>query len=172
MHVESARALARYNQWMNERLYALAAELSDEQRKRDLGAFFQSLHGTLHHLVVADRIWLSRFDGTGDSERLRAARLDTQDSTLADDFDKLHAARKIEDDRIVKFADTLTEAKMTADFSYKNMRGDPFTHPLWYAVVHAFNHQTHHRGQATTLLMQLGKDPGVTDLIAFLRYQN
>lgn len=161
MHVDAARALARYNQWMNERLYALAAELSDEQRKRDLGAFFQSLHGTLHHLVVADRIWLARFEGT----------TLTQDPSLANDFEKLHAARKLEDDRVVKYADGLTEERMTADFSYKNMRGDPFTHPLWYAVTHAFNHQTHHRGQATTLLMQLGKDPGVTDLIAFLRHQ-
>jgi uncharacterized damage-inducible protein DinB len=159
MHVDAARALAGYNHWMNEKLYALAAELSDEERKRDLGAFFKSLHGTLHHLLVADRIWLSRFEGT----------TLTQDSSLANDFEKLYAARKIEDERIVKFADALTETKMAADFSYKNMRGDPFTHPLWFAVVHAFNHQTHHRGQATTLLMQLGKDPGVTDLIAFLR---
>jgi uncharacterized damage-inducible protein DinB len=144
---------------MNDKLYALAAELSDEERKRDLGAFFQSLHGTLHHLILADRIWLSRFEGT----------TLTQDPSLANDFDKLRAARKIEDERILKFADGLTDAKMTADFSYKNMRGDPFTHPLWWAVSHAFNHQTHHRGQATTLLMQLGKDPGVTDLIAFMR---
>lgn len=159
MHVDSARAHARYNHWMNEKLYALAAELSDEERKRDLGAFFQSLHGTLHHVLVADRIWLSRFEGT----------TLTQDASLANDFDKLRAARNIEDERIVKFADALTEARMGADFSYKNLRGDPFTHPLWFAVDHAFNHQTHHRGQATTLLMQLGKDPGVTDLIAFLR---
>jgi uncharacterized damage-inducible protein DinB len=159
MHVENARAYAGYNQWMNDKLYALAAELSDEARKRDLGAFFGSLHGTLHHILVADRVWLSRFEGT----------TLTQDPSLANDFDKLRAARKIEDERILKFADALTEAKMTADFSYKNMRGDPFSHPLWWAVSHAFNHQTHHRGQATTLLMQLGKDPGVTDLIAFLR---
>jgi uncharacterized damage-inducible protein DinB len=159
MHVDNARAHAGYNQWMNDKLYALAAELSDEERKRDVGAFFGSLHGTLHHLILADRIWLSRFEGT----------TLTQDPSLATDFDKLRAARKIEDERILRFAGALTESAMTADFSYKNMHGDPFTHPLWWAVSHAFNHQTHHRGQATTLLMQLGKDPGVTDLIAFLR---
>jgi uncharacterized damage-inducible protein DinB len=171
MLVDAVRAQARYNIWMNEKLYALAAELSDEQRKRDLGAFFKSLHGTLHHLVVTDRVWLARFDGSDDSERLHAARLDPHDPSIAEDFEKLRAARKIEDDRLSKFADSLTETQLAADFSYKNMRGEPFTHPLWYAVVHTFNHQTHHRGQATTLLVQLGKDPGVTDLVAFLRYQ-
>ncbi|MEO7112757.1 MAG: DinB family protein [Polyangiaceae bacterium] len=159
MHVDNARAHAGYNQWMNDKLYGLAAELSDEERMRDVGAFFGSLHETLHHILLADRIWLSRFEGT----------TLTQDPSLANDFDKLRAARKIEDERILRFASALTESAMTADFSYKNMRGDPFTHPLWWAVSHAFNHETHHRGQATTLLMQLGKDPGVTDLIAFLR---
>ncbi len=159
MHVAAARSHARYNQWMNEKLYALAAELSPEERLRDVGAFFKSIHGTLHHLIVADRIWLSRFEGT----------TLTPDPSLEKDFDKLHAARKIEDERVIRFADSLTEAALAADFKYKNLRGDPFEHPLWYAVDHFFNHQTHHRGQATTLFMQLGKDPGVTDLTAFMR---
>ena len=159
MHIDAARAHANYNRWMNDKLYALAAELSAEQRDRDLGAFFSTLSGTLHHILVADRIWLARFAGT-------AA---TQDAALEKDFDKLRAARKIEDERIIDFADALTESKLTAPIRYANLRGEPFEHPLWYAVAHFFNHQTHHRGQATTLLMQLGKDPGVTDLIAFLR---
>ncbi len=42
---------------------------------------------------------------------------------------------------------------------------------MWWAVQHFFNHQTHHRGQATTLLKQLGKDPGVTDYVQFLRLE-
>jgi uncharacterized damage-inducible protein DinB len=159
MHTDAARAHAHYNRWMNDKLYAIAAELTPEQRTRDLGAFFGSLHKTLLHILVADRIWLSRFEGT----------TLTQDPSLENDFDKMRAARKAEDQRIIAFVDSLTEAKLLASFSYKNMRGEPFEHPLWFAVSHFFNHQTHHRGQATTLLMQLGKDPGVTDLIAFLR---
>src|SRR6266403_6285856 len=53
--------MARYNRLMNERLYGVASELSDEERKRDLGAFFRSIHGTLNHLLLTDRAWLGRF---------------------------------------------------------------------------------------------------------------
>ena len=56
-------ALARYNRWMNDKLYALATTLSDEARKRDQGAFFKSIHGTFNHLLLADRVWLARFHG-------------------------------------------------------------------------------------------------------------
>ena len=53
--------MARYNRWMNERLYALCAGLDDDERKRDRGAFFGSIHGTLNHLLWGDRMWLGRF---------------------------------------------------------------------------------------------------------------
>src|SRR5690606_37886662 len=65
--VDHYRAMARYNRWMNGKLYALAAGLSDADRTRDLGAFFGSIHGTLNHILLADRTWLGRF--TGDRER-------------------------------------------------------------------------------------------------------
>ena len=53
--------MARYNRWMNERLYALLSGLPDDERKRDRGAFFGSMHGTLNHLLWGDRMWLGRF---------------------------------------------------------------------------------------------------------------
>ncbi|MEO8876751.1 MAG: DinB family protein [Polyangiaceae bacterium] len=159
MQVELARAHARYNHWMNEKLYAAASELTDEQRTRDVGAFFKSLHLTLHHLLVADRIWLTRFDVPGVAVA----------GDVATSFDALRKARRVEDARILSYVTSLDEAALIAPLSYRNLRGEPFTHPQWLALFHLFNHQTHHRGQATTLLMQLGKDPGVTDLIAFLR---
>ena len=57
------QALARYNRWMNDKLYAAAAELDDAERKRDRGAFFKSIHATLNHLLLADRVWMARFTG-------------------------------------------------------------------------------------------------------------
>src|SRR5829696_7675165 len=56
-----ARTMAAYNRWMNERLYALCAALGDAERKRERGAFFKSVHGTLNHLLYGDRAWMSRF---------------------------------------------------------------------------------------------------------------
>jgi uncharacterized damage-inducible protein DinB len=57
--------MADYNHWMNQKLYAICAEIPDEKRKEDLGAFFQSIHGTLNHLLYGDRAWMGRFTGAG-----------------------------------------------------------------------------------------------------------
>jgi uncharacterized damage-inducible protein DinB len=158
--VEHYRGLARYNRWMNEKVYAAASSLPDEARKRDLGAFFRSLHGTLNHILLADRIWLGRIVGP-----VFTAPLDAE---LYADFDALRGERARTDDDIDAWVATLDEEKLAGPFRYTR-RGAEVEHPLWQAALHLFNHQTHHRGQATTLLAQLGVDPGVTDLIALLR---
>ncbi|HTM22101.1 MAG TPA: DinB family protein [Kofleriaceae bacterium] len=157
------QAMAAYNTWMNRKLYALAAELPAEERSRDLGAFFKSVAGTFNHLLLTDRVWLARFT------RTRVDGIRALDQILYDDFAELDRERAVTDAAIEAWAGQLTDDALHGDFTYKNMKGDPFVHPMWWAVSHFFNHQTHHRGQATTLFKQLGRDPGVTDLVAFLR---
>ena len=156
---EWAHTLAAYNRWMNERLYALSAGLPDEERKRDRGAFFRSIHGTLNHLLLADRIWLGRFRGA-----LFAVR--SLDQELYADFAELRAERERADGEIVAWAASLTPADFEGTLHYTSfVNPAPRSVPFWVAATHFFNHQTHHRGQLTTLLMQAGVDPGVTDLI-------
>jgi uncharacterized damage-inducible protein DinB len=169
------QALARYNRFMNERLYELAATLSDEERRRDMGAFFGSIAGTLNHLLLADRVWLQRF--TGDTERFvsrdaagRVIQVQSLRQELYGDFEALRRERTATDGDIEAFVADLTPERLEGNLRYRGLvRPEPFEHPLWWAVGHFFNHQTHHRGQVTTLLMQLGRDPGVTDLIWLLR---
>jgi uncharacterized damage-inducible protein DinB len=155
-------AQARYNRWMNETLYAVAAKLTGEERRRDLGAFFRSVHKTLNHLLLTDRIWMSRFGV------LPAPKYSSLADEQYDDFDTLRVERVKLDAAIEAWAHTLTPEALAAPITYARSRGE-VTHPLWYGVSHLFNHQTHHRGQVTTLLMQLGHDPGLTDMIAMLR---
>jgi uncharacterized damage-inducible protein DinB len=152
--------MAKYNQWMNTKLYGAAALLTDEQRKRDLGAFFGSLHGTFNHLLATDRIWLSRFEDTRNG-------VTALNEILYTDYELLSAARREMDKRINQWVLTLKHASPET-LSYRKMSGmqAEVSLPFDTCVVHWFNHQTHHRGQATALMMQLGLDPGVTDLIA------
>jgi uncharacterized damage-inducible protein DinB len=151
--------MAAYNRWMNERLYALCAELPDAERKRDRGAFFRSIHGTLNHLLVGDRIWLGRLTG----EPFAVASLDQE---LYADFSELRAERAKTDAAIEAWADRLGAADFAGTLSYTSVvNPQRRTYPFWVCAAHFFNHQTHHRGQLTTLLMQAGVDPGVTDLI-------
>jgi uncharacterized damage-inducible protein DinB/ubiquinone/menaquinone biosynthesis C-methylase UbiE len=162
-------ALAHYNCWMNERVYAIASTLSDGERKRDQGAFFKSVHGTLNHLLLADRVWMGRFTGVDlHGDWLGPGGIRSLDQELHADFEELRSERTKTDAEIQSFVLGLTSEKLTAPLRYVR-KGVTYEHPLWWSLSHLFNHQTHHRGQVTTLLMQAGRDPGVTDLIAMLR---
>lgn len=162
-------ALARYNRWMNDKAYALAATMSDGDRKRDAGAFFRSIHGTFNHLLVADRIWLARLEGAqlplGD---LGPGGIRALDQELYADFDELRRERARTDEALAAYVATLTPERLAGPLVYVRF-GLKQEMPLWWAVGQVFNHQTHHRGQITTLFTQQGRDIGSTDLFAMLR---
>jgi uncharacterized damage-inducible protein DinB len=171
---EQMQALARYSGWMNRRLYALCATLPEEERRRDRGAFFGSIHRTLNHLLLADAIWMTRFSGDRERYGSRDAAgqlipIKSLDQELYADWDQMVRERAAADAAIEAFFDGMTDEQLAATFQYENFAGKVFAEPRWWSMTHFFNHATHHRGQVTTLLSQLGIDPGVTDLIAFLR---
>ena len=156
---DNYRMLAAYNRWMNDKLYACAGQLTDAQRKRDLKAFFKSIHGTFNHILVGDNLWMGRL------ERQPFA-ITSLDAELHADFEELTAARRAMDERISAFAERVTAEWLEAPFEYRKMSGAPVAVMGWAVLTHFFNHQTHHRGQVTTLLMQSGVDPGDTDIVA------
>jgi len=84
------------------------------------------------------------------------------------EFGELRDERAKTDAALDAYVAALTAESLGRTLTYKTTRGDPKSHPLWFALTHLFNHQTHHRSQATTLFMQLGHDPGVTDAIVLL----
>lgn len=165
MSPEWLNALARYNRWMNDKLYAVAASLDDETRKRDCGAFFKSIHGTFNHLLLADRVWLGRFKGIQNPDGFMGPGIRTLDQELFSDFDDLRHERAATDEELAAWVATLTPERLAAPISFMR-RGKLHESPLWWSVAHVFNHQTHHRGQVTTVFNQLGHDAGVTDLFA------
>jgi len=168
MSPEWVGALARYNRWMNDKLYGVAATLSDEARKRDSGAFFKSIHGTFNHILLADRVWLARFKGVTAPDGFMAPGIRALDQELYADFEELHRERASSDDELSAWVSGLSHERLAAPLVFVR-RGQKLETPLWGIVAHVFNHQTHHRGQITTLLTQQGCDPGVTDLFAMLR---
>jgi uncharacterized damage-inducible protein DinB len=159
-----AQRMARYNAWMNDKLYAACESLNDEERKADRGAFFKSIHSTLNHLLWADSMWLARF--TKGTALEKAPPKTAIGVDLHEDWSALKAARIAMDGDIIAWAATLNTDWLRCDFSwYSGLTKSTRTKPAWLLVTHMFNHQTHHRGQVTTLLSQQGIDPGETDLI-------
>jgi uncharacterized damage-inducible protein DinB len=154
---------AGYNRWANERLYDAAAKLNDADYRADRGAFFKSMHGTLNHMLVADRIWMYRFTGEGTPP----TRLD---AILHEDFAPLRDARRAEDDRILRYARSLTDADLAGTFRFMTITNPTkMEQELAPALDHFFNHQTHHRGQAHGLLTAITGSAPSFDLILFQR---
>jgi len=156
-------SFARYNAWANRRLYDAAAQLSDADYRADRGAFFKSMHGTLNHLLTADWVWMHRFTGQGPSP----TRLDAiQHERLAD----LRAARDAEDRRIIAYVDGLSEKQLAGMIRYRRVTTpDEIVQALGPALAHFFNHQTHHRGQAHSILCSFGHRDLVLDLLGYQR---
>ena len=162
--------LADYNRWMNGQLYALAAPLGEVALREDRGAFFGSLFGTFSHILVADTIWLKRFAGHSTSGDGLAALVDmpwpqSLDELPCADFAALRQQREWLDGLIVDWVATLTAADLDLALDYKTMKGVAGHRRFGSLLLHFFNHQTHHRGQITTLLSQAGIEVGVTDLL-------
>jgi uncharacterized damage-inducible protein DinB len=152
--------MARYNRWQNQNLYGVADRLSDDERRRERGAFFGSIHKTLSHLLWGDRIWMSRLTdvpspGVGIPQSV----------SLYPDWDVLRRERATFDDRIIDWADRLDEASLEGDLTWHSaVTKREMSKPKWLLVTHMFNHQTHHRGQVHCMLTQAGGKPHDTDL--------
>ncbi|MEQ6289536.1 DinB family protein [Vogesella sp. GCM10023246] len=164
------RLLADYNQWMNDKLYRAAAGLPAAELTAERGAFFGSLQGTLNHLLVADTIWLQRFRAHPRDFATLAPLAETAmpqrlDQPLCADFAAMRTRRAALDATMVALLDEVSEDDLNQPLAYRNMQGVAAQRVFGSVLLHVFNHQTHHRGQATALLSQAGVDVGVTDLL-------
>lgn len=155
---EHAKLMANYNKWQNDKLYDVCAGLDSNTLHKDMGAFFGSVFSTLNHILYGDIAFMSRFTG-------EPADVPPMGVDLFSNFRELQLARQTMDDRLLGWADSLTEDWLAGNLTYiSKVDGREITKARWMLVTHLFNHQTHHRGQASTLLSQLGKDIGSTDI--------
>jgi uncharacterized damage-inducible protein DinB len=160
---EHFQQLAAYNRWANARLYAATLDLSEQAYRLHIGVFFSSLHGTLNHLLLTDRLWLKRLTGEGEHPNQLNA-------IICENRTNLTRARIAEDNRLIAVVDRYDDAALATLHSYKTTSGMPHSQALSNILMHLFNHQTHHRGQAHSCLSILtGTEPPVLDLLAFQR---
>lgn len=162
--------MADYNQWMNKSIYKAASKLSNDELLRDRGAFFNSILGTLNHILVGDIIWLKRFANhpsklTALDDVCSIDHPPALNSILYFELGNLTNARIKIDGIIRDFAYELTDNVLLSTLSYRNTQGEQFAKNMGHLIQHFFNHQTHHRGQVSTLLSQAGAEVGMTDLL-------
>lgn len=153
-----AITMAHYNQWMNKQLYTVSATLTEDALTDNCGLFFKSVYSTLNHLLVCDCLWLARF--TRQPSPIKSIKQD-----LFSDFNKMTLAREETDRKILHWANGLVLPQADELLDYVSLTGEMREVNFMQAIMHFFNHQTHHRGQVTAALSQKGVVFGITDLI-------
>ncbi|MDF3863653.1 DinB family protein [Pseudomonas denitrificans (nom. rej.)] len=153
--------LLAYHQWAYERILEAVTPLDEEAYRAPRGLFFGSLHGTLNHLAVVDRIWFARVQ----REPWQFERLDAEaapDRASLGDFlmDGVGAWRL--------WLSKQSDATLGTQLDYRNMAGQEHRQSLANIVQHLVNHGTHHRGQMSAALTALGQKAPLLDYIYFL----
>jgi uncharacterized damage-inducible protein DinB len=155
--LDTFRMFARYNRIANELLYEQCANLGSVEYRRERRGSFGSIHALLNHILLGDGIWMSRFVGGGRT----TPPLNT---ILFDTFAELNEARAIEDAEIEAFFEKTDPAFLLTPLLYTNTRGKDCVDSAPMAVLHFFNHQTHHRGQVHVMISQTDVKPPSLDL--------
>jgi uncharacterized damage-inducible protein DinB len=156
--------MARFSAWVNDKLYPHVAALDEASYRAPAGLFFGSIHATLNHILIVDRLWTGRVKGID-----RGVRALNQ--VLHDDLSALRAARREEDAYLIQFMDGLSEADLQARVRYNTVSGDTpraMEARVWDMLTGLYNHQTHHRGQVYGLLLQKGIKLPDIDVIYYL----
>ncbi len=164
MTLNEIKLLHAFNSWADNRIFEGVAQLTPEQYQQDMKSSHGSIHGTLTHIVGAEKIWLSRWVGKPDATLLSPH-----------DVESLHDVKEIWQRvgyETAKFLSAMTDRKLQETFTYTTTKGEQYTTIFWQAFQHLVDHSSYHRGQVITLMRQLGVKPPVTGMIAFFRELN
>lgn len=152
--------LARYNTWAHGELWRSLEPLPDDDYRRDVSLFFGSIHRTLNHILLAESLWLGRLKG----EPFEISSLGQE---LEMDRAALRARMADKAQEIAAYVESLSEADLVGEFAYTSTSGAVFTRPRGPVLQHVFNHSTHHRGQISAALTQLGAPACEMDLLYY-----
>ena len=161
MMSEHYTTFAKYNAWANHRLYDACQKLTNDDYMQDRKAFFGSIHHTLNHLLVVDKLWLSR-------AQKKEADFRALNQILHDDLNSLLEARIKQDHDLILWSNTLSNDALESVITYHTLAGEKCEMQMKWILSHLFNHQTHHRGQVHNMLSQAGINPPPLDLYYFL----
>ena len=159
--ITNFQLLANYNKWANEKIINSCKKLTETEYKKDRGAFFSSIHGTLNHLLVVDRAYISRIEGIDHG-------LKSLDQILFESLLQLEEARIKEDKRLIDLVNSLSEESIHKEITYKGFETGNATYTINLILITLFNHQTHHRGQVHNMLSQAGIKPPQIDIPDFI----
>ena len=159
--ITNFQLLANFNKWTNGKIITSCKKLTETEYKKDRGAFFSSIHGTLNHLLVVDRAFISRIEGKDHGQK-------SLDQILFESLLQLEEARIKEDKRLIDLVNNLSEENIYKEITYNGFETGKTTHTINTILITLFNHQTHHRGQIHNMLSQAGVKSPQIDIPDFI----
>ena len=160
--ITNFQLLANFNTWANMKILFSCKKLDDTEYKKDRKAFFSSIHGTLNHLLVVDRAYISRIEGKNHD-------LKSLDQILYENLFQLEEARIKEDKRLVDLVNNLSKKSIHREITYQGFDTGKQTYTINLILITLFNHQTHHRGQIHNMLSQADIKPPQIDIPDFIK---
>ena len=164
MNKQDILTLYRYNQWANQKILRVAANVTAEQFLADAPFPHGGLRGTLTHTLFAEWIWRNRWEGHSPTQWL-----------LPEDFPTFEALRtrwQAEETSLLAFVENVMESDLEKTIHYRRTGGEPNENILWHLMLHQVNHGTQHRSEAAAILTGFGRSPGDIDMIVFFREMN
>ncbi len=160
MTLQEISQLVAFNRWANQCFLEALSQLPAEQYGQDMHSSHGGIHGTLAHIIGAERGWLSRWQGKSDT------------GTAA--INQMHSVAELQAfwegvcDEMSQFLTSMDDQKLQETLSTTARSG---SHNASYAqmIQHVIDHSSYHRGQIVTMLRQLGVTPPSTGLIRFYR---
>ncbi|MBI5464585.1 MAG: DinB family protein [Ignavibacteriales bacterium] len=162
MLLKEMRELYAYDRWADMRMLQALEHATEAHWNQDLKSSHGGLHGTLHHLIGANVIWLQRWQGKP-PQALKIDEVPTV-ASIKSVLESYHAD-------VQRFLDSLTQERLEGQIHYKDLKGNAYAQPLYQLMQHKVNHSTYHRGQVTAMLRMLGLQPIGTDLVTYYREQ-
>jgi uncharacterized damage-inducible protein DinB len=160
MTLQEITQLVAFNRWANQCFFEAVSQLSTEHYRRDMHSSHGGIHGTLAHIIGAERGWLSRWQGKSET--------DTTAISQTQSVAELRAFWEGVYDEMSQFLTTMDDQRLQEMLSTTARSG---SHTASYAqmIQHLIDHSSYHRGQIVTMLRQLGVTPPSTGLIRFYR---
>ena len=162
MNLQDLHTLLDYHYWARDQLLNALEPLTPEQFNQDLGSSFKSVRETVVHVYAAEWAWHARWNGQSPTALMT--------SEAFPDVTAVRRAWTEHEAKMRAFLDSLGEQGIAKVLEYTLLTGQAGASPFWQMLQHVVNHASYHRGQVTTMLRQLGAQPGKSmDMIAFYR---
>ncbi len=148
-----------YTYWANQRYFAIAAGLTEEQLHRQQGHSWGDVHALLVHMMSSEWVWLQRWHGQSPAGHLNKDDYPTL-AVLKDQWGKVESEMRA-------FIEAQSEQSLLSKIAYHNFRNENFQVPLYQMLMHIANHETHHRGELAGMFALMNVDHPEEELIQY-----